>query len=462
MKKVAFCAVSGNGMSPLAQIFVKKGYQVFGSDQSFDAGRDHANRAALVAAGINLVPQNGSGISDDLEFLCVSSAISDDNPDVLMAKKKNIPILKRSELLAKLFHEYDYNIAVGGTAGKTTTTAMIGFILDKLGKKPCMINGGMLRDYESNIGLPNYIYNNNDICVVEADESDGSIRSYHPYIALVNNISHDHVDIPTLVEYFSEFASHARHALVVNADCPLASKLNHSNKITFSILSSAADLYACNIKAIDNGVSYTLNGKEYFLNLIGKFNVSNALAAIACCKVLGISVDAAATALQGFHGIKRRLEVVGTNNRNITLIDDFAHNASKIEASLKALKEYSGRLIVMYQSHKPFSARTTGEEDGVVFGQVLDKNDILLMPEIYMRDPIKDADISGADLVRFAQNNGVNALFLETKDKVRDYILQNAQNGDRIVIMGARDNSLPDFSRQLLQDLADKPEVVNS
>ena len=266
----------------------------------------------------------------------------------------------------------------------------------------------------------------------------------------------------SLREYFSEFASHARHALVVNADCPLASKLNHSNKITFSILSSAADLYACNIKAIDNGVSYTLNGKEYFLNLIGKFNVSNALAAIACCKVLGISVDVAATALQGFHGIKRRLEVVGTNNRNITLIDDFAHNASKIEASLKALKEYSGRLIVMYQSHKPFSARTTGEEDGVVFGQVLDKNDILLMPEIYMRDPIKDADISGADLVRFAQNNGVNALFLETKDKVRDYILQNAQNGDRIVIMGARDNSLPDFSRQLLQDLADKPEAVNS
>ena len=136
MKKVAFCAVSGNGMSPLAQIFVKKGYQVLGSDQSFDAGRDHANLAAIKAAGIQVFPQNGSMIDDNLEFLCVSSAISEDNPDVLAAKQKNIPILKRSELLAKLFHEYNFNIAVGGTAGKTTTTAMFGFFLDKLGKKP--------------------------------------------------------------------------------------------------------------------------------------------------------------------------------------------------------------------------------------------------------------------------------------------------------------------------------------
>ena len=169
--------------------------------------------------------------------------------------------------------------------------------------------------------------------------------------------------------------------------------------------------------------------------------------------MMGIDKFEAAKALEGFTGIKRRLEVAGTNARNITLIDDFAHNASKIEASLAALKEYPGRLIVMYQSHKPFSARTTGKEDGVVFGKVLDKNDILLMPEIYMRDPVKDADISGADLVQYAVDNGVNAKFLGTKEKVREFILKNAKEGDRIVIMGARDNSLPDFSRQLLKDL---------
>lgn len=453
MNKVAFCAVSGNGMSALAQILLKKGYEVYGSDQSFDAGRDHANLKALTAAGIKIIPQDGSGISSDMEFLCISSAIPDNNPDVLAAKSKNIPIKKRSELLAELFHQYEYNIAVGGTSGKTTTTAMIGYILDKLGKKPCMINGGMLRDYESDKGLPNIIYNEGDICVAEADESDGSIRNYHPYIALINNISHDHVSIDELVAYFTDFANHARHGIIVNADCPLASKLEHKNKFTFSIKSPNADIYATDIKAEATGVSYKIDGQEFHLRLIGKFNVSNALAAISACMMVGADKYEAAKALEGFTGIKRRLEIAGTNGRNITLIDDFAHNASKIEASLSALKEYPGRLIVMYQSHKPFSARTTGEEDGVVFGKVLSKNDILLMPEIYMRDPVKDADISGADLVQYAVNNGVNAKFLGTKEKVREFILKNAQDGDRIVIMGARDNSLPDFSRQLLKDL---------
>ena len=202
-----------------------------------------------------------------------------------------------------------------------------------------------------------------------------------------------------------------------------------------------------------HGIDYKIEGQKFRLNLVGRFNVSNALAAISVCMMMGIDKFEAAKALEGFTGIKRRLEVAGTNARNITLIDDFAHNASKIEASLAALKEYPGRLIVMYQSHKPFSARTTGKEDGVVFGKVLDKNDILLMPEIYMRDPVKDADISGADLVQYAVDNGVNAKFLGTKEKVREFILKNAKEGDRIVIMGARDNSLPDFSRQLLKDL---------
>lgn len=462
MKKVAFCAVSGNGMSALAQILIKKGYEVYGSDQSFDAGRDHANREALVKAGVKLIPQDGSGITDDMEFLCISSAIPESNPDVIAAKSKNIPIKKRSELLAELFHQYEHNIAVGGTAGKTTTTAMIGYILDKLGKKPCMINGGMLRDYDTGIGLPNIIYNEGDICVAEADESDGSIRGYHPYIALINNISHDHVTIDELVEYFTEFASHARFGIIVNADCPLASKLEHKNKFTYSLNNPQADLYATDVKAIKNGVSYKLDGKEFCLSVIGKFNVSNALAAISSCMMLGIDKFEAAKALESFTGIKRRLEVAGTNSRDITLIDDFAHNASKIEASLSALKEYPGRLIVMYQSHKPFSARTTGEEDGVVFGKVLEKSDILLMPEIYMRDPVADADISGADLVQYAVNNGVNAKFLDTKEKVREFILKNAQNGDRVVIMGARDNSLPDFSRRLLKDLDAYPEAAAS
>ena len=200
-------------------------------------------------------------------------------------------------------------------------------------------------------------------------------------------------------------------------------------------------------------IRYTLSGKTFRLPLIGRFNVYNALAAIAACTTLGINKFEAAQALEEFQGVQRRLELIGTKN-HISVFIDFAHNAGKIEASLAALKEFPGRLIVIYQSHKPMSARTTGEEDGVVFGKYLNQHDILLMPEIYMRDPIKDSDISGADLIRYAKNNGVqNAYFYETKEKVRDHILNVALPGDRIVIMGARDNSLPQFCRDLLKDL---------
>ncbi len=450
-KKVFFCAVSGNGMSALAQILKLQGYDVYGSDLSFDCGRDASNKKALQEVGIKLCPQDGSGVTPDMAAVYASSAISDDNPDIMAAKKYNIPVKKRSELLAEIFHSYAHNIAVGGTAGKTTTTAMIGYILDKLGQKPCMVNGGFLRNYEDNPGIPNIIYNQGDICVIEADESDGSIKNYYPYIGLINNISHDHEPIETLMEYFETFAEHVKQALVVNYDCPNARKIKHRKQtFTYSIKDRHADIFAYNIEAVDNGVKYSVDGRSFKLQLIGKFNVSNALAAISACVLLGIDKFDAAKALEGFTGIKRRLELAGTKN-NISVFDDFAHNASKIEASLSALREYDGRLIVMYQSHKPFSARTTGEEDGVVFGKVLNKDDILLMPEIYMRDPVKDSDISGADLVKYAVDNGVNALFLETKERVRDYILKNARPGDRVVIMGARDNSLPDFSRQLLK-----------
>lgn len=450
-KKVFFCAASGNGMSALAQILKHQGFDVYGSDISFDAGRDNSNKQALLAAGIKLVPQDGSGVTDDVQTLYASTAIDEANPDIQAARAKNIPIKRRSELLAEIFHQYSQGIAVGGTAGKTTTTAMIGYILDKLGQKPCMINGGFLRDYESNIGLPNYIYNNGNICVIEADESDGSIRNYHPYIGIINNITHDHEPLPKLIEYFEDFASHVTQGLIVNYDCANARSIkHHKNTFSFSIKDRNANIFAYNIKAINNGVEYSIDGKSFKLQLIGKFNVSNALAAISACMMLGIDKFDAAKALEGFTGIKRRLELAGTKN-GISVFDDFAHNASKIEASLSALKEYEGRLIVMYQSHKPFSARTTGEEDGVIFGKVLNQQDILLMPEIYMRDPVKDSDISASDLVKFATDNGVNALFLETKEKVRDYIIKNAQSGDRIVIMGARDNALPDLSREILQ-----------
>ena len=453
MAKIGFCAISGNGMSPLAQIMKLSGHEVYGSDLSFDEGRDAFRKQALTDVGIILRPQNGSMIEDDnIERLIVSSAISDNNPDIIAAKNKGIKLQKRSELLAEIFHRYKKNIAVGGTCGKSTTTAMIGYILDKLNQNPCMINGAFLKNYADSAGLPNFIYNQGDICVIEADESDGSIRNYNSFLGVINNISHDHEPLEVLMEYFQTFADKCQ-TLLINADCPNTTKIKHSHIISFGIQNNHADFHASEIEAHPLSVSYKLNGTRYNLPLIGRFNVYNALAAIAACSILGISPHDSAKALETFQGVQRRLELIGTKN-NISVFLDFAHNAGKIEASLAALKEFSGRLIVMYQSHKPMSARTTGEEDGIVFGKYIKSDDILLIPEIYMRDPIQDSDISGSDLIAYAKNNGVkNAYFLPTKEEIRQFILNNAESGDRIVIMGARDNSLPQFSRDILKDL---------
>lgn len=228
MTKICFCGISGNGMSPLAQIMSLKGYEVYGSDRSFDCGRDAKNKQALLDMGIKLIPQDGSGITQDMETVYVSAALDETNPDIKAARELNIPVKKRSDLLADVFAQYPCGIAVGGTSGKTTTTAMIGYILDMLGKKPCLINGGMLRNYELLKGLPNFIYNEGEYCVIEADESDGSICKYHPTVALINNISHDHTSMENLIKYFQTFADNTKGTVVVNADCELSNNIKHN------------------------------------------------------------------------------------------------------------------------------------------------------------------------------------------------------------------------------------------
>ena len=452
MKKIAFSGAAGNGISPLEQIMSLRGYTVYGSDHSFDIGKDTDRKLALEQVGIHIVPQDGSMITPDLEWLCVSAAINKSNPDIQAALSQNITIKTRSDLLQEILSEYKYGIAVGGTAGKTTTTAMIGFVLDTLGKNPCMINGGALCNYSDRKGIPNYIYNEGEICVIEADESDGSIRKYHPFVGIINNISHDHTSMEKLFEYFNDFASHSTN-LVINLDCPNASQISHNHRVTFSTVNSQADFFASDIKTIDSGIEYNLRGRKFNLQLLGTFNVSNALATIAACSLLDIDPFEAAQALEEFKGIKVRLEKIGSAN-GITVYNDFAHNPSKIEASLSALKSYPGRIIAMYQPHTPFSAVNTGDEMAAAVAKVLAPNDIMIMQEIYELTP-QDVGISSANIIRQIKQNGHDlALFLPHKEDTKRFVLENARSGDRIVIMGAHDNSLADFSREILMAIA--------
>ncbi len=454
MTKISFCGISGNGVSALAQIMTQKGYEVRGSDRAFDNNVDQDRKQALEDLGITIFPQDGSAVTDDLDTLYVSTAVEDSIPDVKIAKEKNIPIKTRPELLAELFHQYSHNIAVSGTSGKTTTTAMIGYILDVLGQKPCTINGGFMQNYADRKGIPNIIYNEGDICVIEADESNGSIDKYHPYIGLINNIGLDHKSLDELKQLFVNFANRCKYGLVINADCDNCKDIRnpHKKNFTFSVESSKADLFAYNIKAVPNGTDYSIDGKSFHLNLIGKFNVSNALGAIAVCMMLGIDKFDAAKALEGFLGTQRRLEVVGKKN-DITIIDDFAHNPDKVRGSVSALRDYDGRLIIMFQPHGFAPMKMTGKGIIESFASLLNKDDILIMPDIYFMGGSADKSISSKDLIDHALSLGVNAHYIPQRIDVEKFILENERKDDRIIIMGARDNTLPEFSRKLLKEI---------
>lgn len=454
MTKICFSGIGGNGMNPLAQIMKLRGFEVVGTDRNFDTHADGNEKIKdyLISIGIEIKPQDGSAITDDIETLYITTAINDSNPDVKAAKDKNIPIKTRPELLAAIFDEYKYNVAVGGTSGKTTTTAMIGYALDVLSKNPTMIGGGMLKNYEDKNPMPYMIHNKGDICVIEADESNGTIQQYNPYITTINNISVDHKPLEEIKAIFANVAAKPKYGLVLNADDKDCRELENKSikTVWFSLKDPKADFYAYDIKNLPNGVEYKLDGKTFTLKQIGVFNVANALTAIAACSLLGVDKFEAAKALEGFCGTKRRLELIGTKN-DVTVINDFAHNPEKVLASTTALKNYKGRLIIMFQIHGPDPARLYGMNIMESFAKTLDKDDILLMPEIFYKT--ENDNIFGKDMIAYAQKLGVNAIFTETKDKAHEIILKEVKTGDRIIAMGARDNSLEDFCKSILKEI---------
>lgn len=454
MTKVGFCAVAGSGMSALAQVLKAQGYDVYGSDRSFDQGREEHIKQALSDVGIRIFPQDGSMFDNDLAVLYTSTAVEDTIPDVKRAHELGVPVKRRSDLLAEVFSQYAKGVAVGGTSGKSTLTAMAGYVLDKLGYKPVVVNGAGMQNYQKQKGLSNVILNNGDICVIEADESDGSIEKYTPYIAVVNNISLDHKSLEELEQLFGDFVARATFGAVLNYDCPHCRKIisRSTNVKTFSIQDEKADFYAYDITSLPYGTSYKFQGQNYILPLIGKFNVANAMAAVAVCSLLGVDPHQACKTLSDFAGAKRRLEVLGQTN-GITVIDDFAHNPDKVAASISALKSYDGRLLIMFQPHGFAPMRLMGRQIMDSFAHYMDTDDILMMSEIYFSGGTVNRDISSQDLTDYLCAQGKKGLFFNQRNDLENELLKMAQKGDRIVLMGARDNTITDMGYRLLEKL---------
>ncbi len=430
-------------MMPLALILAKQGHRVYGSDRSHDKGESPEKFAGLKEAGIMLYPQDGSGVTDTVDVLVVSSAVESDIPDVRQAQALGIPIQKRAEILAALFNGAR-GIAVGGTSGKTTVTGMIGHILYGTGRDPTVMCGGQVTNFAAaGLGGGNALVGAGDLFVAETDESDGSIALFEPAVAVLNNIALDHKPLEELRPLFRDFLGRAREAAVINLDDPEAAALAdiHPNAMTFSLENEAADMTA---RALDLS-----------LQVPGEHNIANALAALAAAQVVGVPQAEALTALQGFRGIRRRYDIVGVAN-DITVIDDFAHNPDKIAATLKTVTESGGRVIAIFQPHGFGPTKMLKDDLIATFTTYLAAADHLVMPEIYYAGGTADKSISSRDIIEAVAAQGRTARYFERRADIVPYLAETAQPGDYIVIMGARDDTLTDFAQAVLSSLRQK------
>lgn len=453
-EKLFFCGIGGSGMSALAMYCKHLGFEVCGSDRNYDQGKLPEYYQKIKSFGIELFPQDGSAINSDISKVIASSAVEDKIPDIKAAKEKNVTIQLRASLLAELFNKQK-GIAVAGTSGKSTTTAMIAHILRALKQSPNVINGAIMLNATSDDGLGNTYFGDSDLCVIEADESDGSIQHYNPAIAVLNNISFDHKPLPELRALFSGFLSRAKLGAIINRDDAetYALKDMHPKTISFSIKNKDADLFAENIQQTGFTTSFKVHNTLVKMNIPGDHNVQNALAALCVVKLLDLDFSAACKALETFQGTKRRMQHIGTTKNNIIVIDDFAHNADKIKASLSTLQALNKPIHAMFQPHG-FTPTLQQKDDLIeVFSTFLKEKDFLYIPEIYFAGGTVERKISSKDLTDAINKNNRHAFFFEKRDEIKQAIIDNASNDNIIIIMGARDDTLTDFAKEIFSGL---------
>jgi UDP-N-acetylmuramate--alanine ligase len=451
-----FCGIGGSGMMPLAIILKGKGFDVAGSDRSLDQGRTAPKFEWLKRQGIPLFAQDGSGVTSPEQIVVASTAVESSVPDIVAAERVGARRMVRAELLAELFNGSPRGIAIGGTSGKSTVTGMLGWIFHALGRDPTVMNGAVMKNFITpDTPFASSLVGHGDAMISEVDESDGSIALYMPDIAVLNNIALDHKSMAELRLLFGGFISKARIA-VLNLDndevARLAANLPEGHAITYSLGACSADIVASEIVERQDGIDFKANGVSVSLQVPGRHNASNALAAIAAANAAGISLDEAARTIAGFTGLRRRLEVVGTTN-DITVIDDFGHNPDKIGATLSTLHAFPGRLLIMFQPHGFGPLRQMGNELIETFATQMSASDLLIMPDpVYFGGTVDRR--RGADyVIGGVAKAGKHAAHIPARADCGEYLKAMAKPGDRIVVMGARDDTLSTFAHDLLSGL---------
>ena len=438
IKKVHFVGIGGAGMSALAKILVEKGYNVSGSDV-----KESVMTGILRDLGAKVFIGQRAENVQDTEAIVVSSAIRENNPEVVEAKRLGLKRLHRSDVNAFLINN-SKGIAVAGAHGKTTTTSMLGVSLDYEGVSPSIIIGGEVDYLGSNAKL-----GKSDYLVSEADESDGTFLKYYPYIGIVTNVENDHMDhygtMENIIKAFTQFLNQIREDGwgVVCFDNENIRNIvkNVNRKIVSYAIDHDADYVAANIKADASGTSFDVIHKgenlgTVKLNVPGRHNVLNAMACVVTGITLGQSVAQMAEGLTMFNGAKRRFQTKGKAH-GVWVVDDYAHHPTEIATTLKAARQTQPkRLVCAFQPHRYSRTQLLQKEYGSCFKDA----DLLVLTDVYSagEDPIPGVD--GELLVKeVAEQTGQKTVYIKDKKEIAAYLKSIAQEGDLIMTMGAGD-----------------------
>lgn len=437
---VHFIGIGGISMSGLAEILLKEGFRVSGSDNKESALTDRLEKlGAAVFYG-----QKASNIIPGINVIVYTAAIHEDNEEYREAKKQGLPMLSRAELLGQLMNNYNTPVAVAGTHGKTTTTSMLSHILLAGKKDPTISVGGILKAIGGNIRV-----GGSEVFVTEACEYTNSFLHFFPKVGIILNIDADHLDffkdLDDIRSSFRRFAALLPEdgALIINGAIPNLSEITAG--LSCRVITYGNDR---SFQYSSSDISHNEKGEASFdlyregeyaerilLSVNGDHNVSNALAAIAAAELLGVSPEAVREGLKDFHGTDRRFEYKGDMN-GVTVIDDYAHHPTEIRASLAAAHDYPHREIwCIFQPHTYTRTKALFQE----FADALTAADHIILADIYAARETDTLGISSADLAAALKDKGCDVYYYPTFREIEDFCMENCQKRDLLITMGAGD-----------------------
>ena len=436
--KVYFIGIGGISMSGFAQLLHDYGFTVQGSDANQSNITDH-----LESLGIHIIyGQAYENITKDIDFVVYTAAIHPDNPEFRAAKELGLPMMERAEMVGQVMKNYANSIAIAGTHGKTTTTSMISHIFLEAATDPTISVGGILKAIDGNIRV-----GHSDTFITEACEYTNSFLKFHPTAGIILNIDADHLDffkdLDDIRHSFREFARllPSNGVLIINGEIPNLSYITEDlacRVITFG-LSEGCEYTAKNISFDENGYgSFDLlhNGQtqqRIHLHVIGRHNIANALSAIALAQYYHIDMESIQKGLLAFEGTKRRFEQKGSFN-GVTVVDDYAHHPTEIQATLTAAAKYPHKhLWCVFQPHTYSRTRALLTE----FAQALSEAENVILADIYPAREKDPGDISSRTLQAEMKKLGKEAYYFSSFEEIEKFLLEKCINGDLLITMGA-------------------------